>query len=241
MPIDAKGETAASPEAEALRQQALLAAWFSPSFPIGGFAFSHGLEWAQEAGGLSGLTALEAWIGDALQFGSGRQDAILMNAARRAAIAGDAAAIAEVVALGAAAQPSRERFMEATVQGRAFFDLARALYPHASLNRLDAALTKRMTFAVAAGLVGAAHRVEAAALTAAYLSGFVANLASAAVRLGVVGQTDGQRVIAALAGSVITLAREATRLTLDDLGGAALRSDLASLLHEVQNARLFRS
>lgn len=228
-------------EGEALRQQTLLAAWFSPGFPVGGFAFSHGLEWACEHGGVVGRAMVEAWMLDVLQLGSGRQDGILLNVARRAICAASLSDIQDVVAVAAASQPSRERALEASVQGRAFLDLVRSIYAEPSLDALDASLLPRMTFPVAVGLAGGAHRLDAAALTTAYLAAFVANLASAAVRLGAVGQTDGQRIIAALAEPVRALAREVTRLTLDDLGGAAFGADLASLNHETQNARLFRS
>jgi urease accessory protein len=226
-------------DSDALRQQSLLAAWFSPGFPVGGFAFSHGLEWAHEAGAITGATALEAWCHDVLTLGSGRSDAIFLNAARRATREGDAQALGETVELASASQPSRERHMEASVQGRAFFDLARALYPAPAFAMLDG--HARLTLPVVAGVAGAAHAIDGAALTCAYLSAFVANLCSAAVRLGAVGQTDGQRVVAALASSARALALDAQRLGLDDLGGCALRSDLASIQHEIQHARLFRS
>jgi urease accessory protein len=61
------------------------------------------------------------------------------------------------------------------------------------------------------------------------------------VRLGIVGQTDGQRVTAALIPEIQSVAAFAHCATLDDLGGAAFRSDLAALRHETQYTRLFRS
>jgi urease accessory protein len=61
------------------------------------------------------------------------------------------------------------------------------------------------------------------------------------VRLGVVGQSDGQRVIAALMPGVREVAAFAASSTFDDLGGCAFRSDLAALRHESQYTRLFRS
>jgi urease accessory protein len=228
---------AAPLESDALRQQSLLTAWFSPGFPIGGFAFSHGLEQAQEAGAVRDAATLESWCLDVLREGTGRADAILVVAARNAH---GATTLAPIVDLAFAAQPSRERFMEATLQGRAFLDLVRALYPAPGLSALDAH-AGRVTLPVAAGVAGAAHGIEGAALVNAHLFAFMANLCSAAVRLGAVGQTDGQRTLAALAAPTRALALEAQHLSLDDLGGSAMASDLASLLHEVQNARLFRS
>ena len=99
----------------------------------------------------------------------------------------------------------------------------------------------RLTLPVAAGLCGAAHGIALEALIVAYLAGFVANLSSAAVRLGIVGQTDGQRIIAALHPGLAATAEAASRATLDDLGSATLRADLFSLQHETQYSRLFRS
>lgn len=232
--------TEANEAADTARQQLLLMAWFSPSFPIGGFAFSHGLEWAHEREAVAGRAGLEAWLADVIDLGSGRSDAILLAAAHRAATAGDAADLQQIVDLGAALQPSRERHLEATVQGQAFLTLVQAAYPVpvTALRDLDLA---SLTLPVAAGLCGAAHGIGIGALITAYLAGFAANLVSAAVRLGIVGQTDGQRTLATLHPLLQRVASEAAVSSLDDLGSAALRSDLFSLQHETQYSRLFRS
>lgn len=221
---------------EAARQQLLLMAWFSPAFPVGGFAFSHGLEWAQEVGAVEGREALEIWLTDLIVHGSGRNDAILLAASYNAFGAPE---LADVIELGAALQPSTERYLEATVQGQAFLTMVQAAYPFALPLAEDK--LRRMALPVAAGLCGAAHRIECAPLLVAYLSGFVANLCSAAVRLGIVGQTDGQRVIAALHPVVLDAAMAARSVTCDDLGSATFRADLFSLQHETQYSRLFRS
>lgn len=230
-------EPAAEAEAR-LRRHLMLYAWFSPSFPVGGFAFSHGLEWAQECGAVRGLPELNGWIADLIEHGSLRQDAILLAAAWRAAGAGDGLALEEIVALAAALQPSRERFAEASVQGQAFLTIVEAAYP-APLATVTA--RHSVTLPVAVGMAGAAHGIALPDLLLGYLGGFVANLSSAAVRLGIVGQTDGQRALAAAHPAIAALAQAAVTLTLDDLGSAALRSDLFSMQHETQYSRLFRS
>lgn len=226
---------------ETARRRLMLLAWFSPAFPIGGFAFSHGLEWAQEAGAVEGRAALEGWIGDLLAHGSGRADGLLLAAAHRAATAGEPAALDDLIALGAALQPSAERYLEATVQGAAFLTMIRAAYPHPGLDSLLPPDAGGLTLPVAAGLAGAVHGLAADDLLAAYLSGFAAALVSAAVRLGIVGQTDGQRVTAALQPVIAALVPGLLALGLEDLGTGTLRSDLFSLQHETQYSRLFRS
>ena len=221
------------------RQQLLMMAWFSPAFPVGGFAFSHALEWAQECGAVTCCADLEIWIEDIVRLGSGRADAILLAAAWRVSLAGDMTRLQAIIDLGAALQPSGERYLEATVQGQAFLTMVRAAYPF-DLPVLPADLS-RLTLPVAAGLCGAAHGVALCGLLTAYLGGFVANLCSAAVRLGIVGAAVGQRVLAGSHPAIAALSAVAATATLDDLGSAALRSDLFSLQHETQYSRLFRS
>ena len=75
----------------------------------------------------------------------------------------------------------------------------------------------------------------------ACLNAFVSNIVSAGVRAIPIGQTDGQRVIAALAPVCEEVAETAPAAELDDLGGIALRADIASMKHETQYTRLFRS
>jgi urease accessory protein len=75
----------------------------------------------------------------------------------------------------------------------------------------------------------------------AFLQSYVANLVAAGVRLVPLGQTDGQLAIAALEEAVFVASARARNATTDDLGSAAFMVDLASMAHETQYTRLFRS
>ena len=76
----------------------------------------------------------------------------------------------------------------------------------------------------------------------AFLHAVAANLVSAGVRLVPLGQTDGQRVLAALEPVIARPPRaRALDTALDDIGSAAFRADIASMRHETQYTRLFRS
>lgn len=215
--------------------------WLSPAFPVGAFAYSHGLEWAFEAGDLTGAAALEAWLLDLLEHGAARNDAILFASAYRAATAGDGAALAELAELALALAGTAERRLETVTQGDAFVVAIAKSWPCSSIDHLKGAWDGPVPYPVAVGVAAAGHDLRLGEALEAFALGFVANLVSASVRLGVVGQTDGQRVTAALIGPVRALAAEAEASTLDDLGGAAFRSDLAALRHETQYSRLFRS
>jgi len=220
-----------------------LLAWLSPSFPVGGYSYSHGLEWAIEDGAVGDAATLRDWIGDILHFGAGRTDAILFAHAYRAAARADRLALAELIELAAAFQPSKERHLEATAQGQAFLSTVTAAWPNAPLAALVANLpdSPPPTCALAVAVAAAAHTVPLLPALTAYLSAFVANLVSAGVRAIPIGQTDGQRIIAATAPTVAAVSGAAIAAGLDTLGGAAFRGDIASMKHETQYTRLFRS
>ena len=218
-----------------------LLVWLSPSFPVGAFAYSHGLEWAVEAGDINNAATCEAWISDLLVHGSGYNDAIIMAAAYRAVTIRDRAALGVVAELAVAMQPSSERHLEATAQGNAFLTAARAAWEVPSLAFLKSAWDGDVAYPVAVGALSAGHDIPLSTTLDAFLLAFSATLVSAAVRLGPIGQTDAQRILAALMPTIRKTAILASTSTLDDLGSAAFRSDLASLRHETQYTRLFRS
>ena len=214
-----------------------LLAWLSPAFPTGGFAYSHGLEWAVESRDVRDTTDLAGWIGDVLEHGSGRNDAILLRHAHRAVAGGDWPALADVVELAASLPLGRERHLEATAQGRAFLQAASA-WPTPVLARLA---ENDVTHAVAVGAVAAAHGIAADNVAVGFLHAFASGLVSAALRLVPLGQQSGLRVLAGLEPVLLAVAKDTAAATLDDLGGAALRADLAALHHETQYTRLFRT
>lgn len=222
---------------EEARVLALLLAWFSPALPIGAFSYSHGLERLCEDGAIRDRASAEAVVAAALTAGGGWSDAVLLAAAYRAATAGDRAAFEEAAALAMALQPSRERYEEAVRQGTAFLEITDTVWPGQAM--VDGGGEAALPVAVAAA--GAAHRVPLRPLLLAFLTAFAANLVSAAVRLVPLGQTDGQRLTRDLAPVAARVAAAAEGATLADVGGMALGLDVASMRHEYQEVRLFRS
>jgi urease accessory protein len=213
--------------------------WLSPSFPVGSFAYSHGLEWAVEAGDIFDARSLDGWLVDLLIFGAPRADAVLFAAAFRAAEAGDWPALFDTNDLAVALALSAERRLETTAQGAAFVEAARAAWDCEPLRELAA--QDRVTYSVAVAAAAAGHELPPETSLQAFVLAFLTNLTSAAVRLGPIGQTAGQKILAALLPRVRALASEAARSTLADLGSAAFRSDIAAMRHETQYSRLFRS
>ena len=134
-----------------------------------------------------------------------------------------------------------ERQLETTAQGRAFIDTTLAAWPCAALETLRCRLAKPVAYPVAVAVAAAGHGIAVAPALHAYLHAVTANLMSAGVRLVPLGQTDGQRVVAALAPVIADTATRALATPLDDVGAAVFRADIASMRHETQYTRLFRS
>jgi urease accessory protein len=215
--------------------------WLSPAFPVGAFAYSHGLEWAVEAGDVVDARSLEAWLVDLLEFGAPRSDAILFSAAFGAAAAADWPALMETNVLAVALTASAERRLETTAQGAAFVAAARAAWDCEPLRQLESAPDGPIAYPVAVAAAASGHDLPLDISLEAFVLAQAANLVSAGLRLGPIGQTDGQKILASLLPRIQDLAHEAGRATLSDLGGAAFRSDIAAMRHETQYSRLFRS
>jgi urease accessory protein len=215
-----------------------LLVWLSPAFPVGAFAYSHGLEAAVDAGDIHDAASLQAWLADLIEHGSLRSDAILTAQAWR--MAQDKAALQELNDLALALASSRERYLETSAQGSAFITAITAAWACTPATLL-ASLDTPIAYPVAVGACAAGHEIDLSALVEAYVVAFLGNLISAAVRLGPVGQTDGQKITAALLARLNRLAHFAQSASLDDLGSIALRSDIAAMQHETLYSRLFRS
>jgi len=236
----------APPEARAMSETEAAAlyrlmTWLSPSFPVGAFSYSSGIEWAVEAGDITDAASLRDWLAAMLSDGVGVCDAIFLVQTHRAVNAHDDAALRDIAGLAAAFVPSRERQLETTSQGRAFIDIARAAWSCEGLDEVIAACGGPIVYPVAVGLVSAAHAIPQEPALHAFLHAVVSNWISAASRLVPLGQTDSQRVLAQLEGEATATARRALAAGLDDLGSTTFRADLASLRHETQYTRLFRS
>ncbi len=241
-----------------------LLAWASPAFPTGGFSYSHGLEAAAADGAVRDRATLEIWIAATIAQGSGRVDADILCDAWRAAALGDDAALAEANRRGAAYRSTAELALESSQQGAAFTAAYEAAWsrPHPNPPPLagegvtgacallppqagegwdggfhNTNICHAAVFGAAAARAGAS--VEAA-LTA-YLQAFTANLMSAGLRLGIVGQSDGQRILAGLEPVVATAVAASIARDPQDFGSATFALDLASMAHETLYTRLFRS
>lgn len=211
-----------------------LLTFMSPAFPVGGFAWSQGLETAIADRRIVDAATLKDWIGGLLLHGGMRTDAILLSHAHRHAH--DPAALREAADLCLALTVSSERRAEAVLTGEAFMLAARA-WP----SDVFARLPDPCPYPVAVGAIAAAHGIAAIDALAGYLTAAVHAQISVAVRLVPLGQTAGLQAMAVLESVVTSVAAEAAIATLDDIGGIAYAADIAQMRHEVLEPRVFRS
>lgn len=219
-----------------------LMTWLSPNYPTGAFGYSHGLEFAAEAGLVRGDAEFGDWISQTLVRGAGRVDAGLFVAAWRAAAENDLAKLDETAELAAAWRGTAEIELESNTQGGAFLTITETAWPAPLVTAFKARRNERPTaLPVAVGLCAAAHWVPLRLATVAFLHGMAASLISAGVRLGIAGQTTAQRIMASLEGAIAGTATQAMTTPLEEVGAATPIGDWCSMRHETQYTRLFRS
>ena len=227
------------------RAQLALQAWVSPAYPVGAYAYSHALEWEVECGRVYDLATLQEWVEDILLHGAGRTDAILISQTCTLLRDGaDEAALKQVVALAHLATAmtlTSELRLESLQQGQAFLNVTCAAWPHPWLDAFARVTGNCTPYSVCIAVAAAAHGVERTSLVRSYLQAQVGNWISAAVRMNVVGQSAGQILLARSGETIAALMAQTQDAGMDALGSCAFLNDIASLRHERQTSRLFRS
>jgi urease accessory protein len=221
-----------------------LQSWLSPAFPNGAYSYSHGLEWAVEVGHINSRRSLVDWLEADLCHGTGRNEAIFFCEAFRSAIGGDIVSLGDVVELAAASRGTSEFALESSQQAAACLATLRQVWPDRILDSLTEILWRCQVQPVLAVVLGARAAREGIPVSVAlpgFLHSYLANLVIAGVRLIPLGQTDGQLAIAELEHAILSASAQARDATIDDLGSAGVMVEFASIAHETQYTRLFRS
>jgi urease accessory protein len=205
----------------------LLLNWMSPTFPIGAFAYSHGLEQVIADGRMTNAADVEEWIGEVLQHGSGWNDAVLFAQCW-------SAPVDELNELALAIAGSAERYMETTHLGRNF-RIAAAVWTGSDTGE------EEIAYPVAAGQTCKMMGIDQRQALIAYLQGYCSALVSVAVRLVPLGQTNGLIVLRNLAPLLSSTMERAVRADLNDLGSCCVAAEIASMQHETLQPRIFRT
>ncbi len=221
-----------------------LMTFLSPSFPVGAYTYSHGVEYAVEDGLVTSGETLRDWAEGALLFGAGHTDGMFFCRAWELADQGDVEGLVALNSYAQAMRPTSEMALESEAQGRAFLTTLLDVVPDAKLEKLAVALKEsgeHAAYPVIVGAVAGFQQIDCEPALVAYLHAFAANLVSAGVRLVPLGQTAGQKALMGLEGSVLEAATSAMKTDFKDIGSSAPVIDWTSMQHETQYTRLFRS
>ena len=200
--------------------------WMSPAFPIGAFAYSHGLEWAIDKDHVSNGEKLQKWITDLLEYGSLRTDAIFISLILRGHD------VRKMNELSMALCPAGERLLETKLQGSAFAKVIEDVWQQD---------IGELSLPIAVALAAKNQSIEQDLILPAYLYAFCSNLISAAIRLIPIGQTEGQRIMLELYTTISDLVQTASESEIDDLNSACFFSDVSAMEHEYLQPRIFKT
>lgn len=220
-----------------------LMTWLSPAFPVGAFSYSHGLEWAVEDGLVPDEARLSDWIEAGLAHEFGALGAYQLRSAHDATAAHDAEGLRAAITHARAWQPTREFALESLAQGKAFIATLRDVLPPspALAWALPILENEAIAYPSAVGVAAALNFVPLKETLVAYFQAFTGNLVSAGIRLIPLGQTAGQRIMVKLEAPILAAADAALARDPRDVGTAAPMADWASMKHETQYTRLFRT
>ena len=214
-----------------------LMSWLSPAYPVGAYAFSHGLESAVEDGLAADTPSVLDWIATVMTSGNGYADLVFLAASWEA----EPDQLGAINEFALAFQGTAELRLESTAQGRAFFMVTADAWPCRAIEALRGITPESIVYPVAVGAVAKSHEIDKRDTLLAYAHAFAANLVSAAVRLIPLGQTDGQRITADLMPTCLAAVERALETPLDEVSTGTPMVDVLSMQHEHQYTRLFRS
>jgi urease accessory protein len=215
----------------------------SPALPIGGFAYSQGLEQAIEDRLVHDAQTAQIWIHDILMFSLAKQELVLWIGAHDAVSADDIQALDRINTEILSLRETREFRLESRQMGQSLAKLF-PQWPEAQhfIQQLKAyPKTIALTYTAAFAAICAASKIPLELGLTSYLWGWAENQVVAAVKQIPLGQSAGQAILHELKKSIPEAIAIACNTPADELGSAAIGLAITSARHENQYSRLFRS
>jgi urease accessory protein len=213
-------------------------------FPTGAYAFSHALETYVALGLVYDRASCHQLLEQLCRNALGPCDLVFCAAAFRLAARHNLPAIVELDQLLAAFKVPRKLRLESRHTGQAFLRAAMSLHPSPLVGSFFRQVQQDITpghHAVAFGLVTQGLGLQEDSALLAYLYNVTAGLVAAAVRLVPLGQTDGQRLLQALAPALLDVMQACRQLTPEEAWSCTPGLDIRSMQHERLYTRLCRS
>ncbi|WP_199246473.1 urease accessory protein UreF [[Phormidium] sp. ETS-05] len=214
----------------------------STSLPVGAYSYSEGLEILVEQGVIANAEHLKHWIKSSLQEGSIHLDAAVMVRGQKAAIAGDMASLQYWNHWASASRETEELRQQSWQMGNALIRLFLALIPESETLVIAHHWREQdCNFAIAFGIAAAYWQIPPASALLGYLQSWTSNCIGAGVKLIPLGQTAGQQLLLNLQPILVAASQDILTVADEDLSSCTWGLSLASMHHETQYSRLFRS
>jgi urease accessory protein len=220
----------------------------SSTLPVGAYTYSEGLEFLAEMGHVDSAAALQDWVAQELTCGSIRVESGIMLRAYQSALQGNEAQLLSWNAWWSAARETEELRLQSWQMGRSLLRLFLSLEEPSATAGIDktwpalqALWSQECNFAIAFGTVAAAWQIEPIDALLGYLQSWATNLIAAGIKLIPLGQTAGQQMLLNVQPKIERAAQDIEQLPDEALESCGWGLSLASMAHETQYSRLFRS
>ncbi|MCT7969579.1 urease accessory protein UreF [Laspinema sp. D1] len=213
----------------------------SPALPVGAYSYSEGLEMLVERGIVNRAETLQNWINWELQEGAISLDGAVMVRASNAANTGNWQKVQEWNHWSSATRETEELRQQSWQMGNALLRLLMNLWPVEDRVELTSLSEEDCNFAVAFGIAASYWQIPPDVALLGYLQSWACNFIGAGVKLIPLGQTAGQQLLFNLQPNLVRAVETILRQEDDDLSSCTWGLSLASMQHESQYSRLFRS
>jgi urease accessory protein len=213
----------------------------SPALPVGAYSYSEGLESLVEGGWITSANGLDEWLRESLATGSIALEAAILLRAHRAWLAQDLKRLTYWNDWLSANRETMELQNQNWQMGRSLLKLLQDLYDRDDWAEIQIAIGAECNLAIAFAIAAGLGSIDEQTAVLGYLHSWASNLVSAGVKLIPLGQTAGQRLVLNLGESIVATADRALILPDDRLFSCSWGLSLASMAHETQYSRLFRS
>lgn len=212
----------------------------SPALPVGAYSYSEGVETLVETKVIQDRESLERWILQELRYGAIRLETAVVLRAHQAIANQDFKALDDWNHWLSASRETEELRAQSLQMGRSLLRLFLDLHPDLA-HQMPSSLEHSCNFAIAFGVAAASWEIEPMMALLGYLQSWATNLISAGIKLIPLGQRAGQQLLVALQPCLIETANTVLELPDEALGSCNWGLAIASMTHETQYSRLFRS
>ncbi|KGF63796.1 urease accessory protein UreF [Pseudomonas lutea] len=213
----------------------------SPQLPIGGYSYSQGLEMAVEQAVVSDAASAARWIGDQLLLNLARFEAPLLLAHCTAAAQDDWTTLRQLSETHRASRETRELHLESRQMGYSLQQLLNGLSEMDQPARDLLLQVGEPHLALGWALAARAWGINPQDALAAWLWSWLENQLAVLMKTLPLGQQAAQRLTSELLPLLQSAQLHATALDPEHIGSAPFGLALASMNHERQYSRLFRS